>query len=120
MMSLFRLTPKEFRFRAGVRTELDRNFLRIVNMLSDERNLSEFIKRSVVEDYRRKLEQTELERLREEFHEIAHQFEDLHDRIQREATKIPEPDEAKELLGYLQQIKAFVTYTAQGDPSHDD
>jgi hypothetical protein len=114
MMSLFRLTPKEFRFRAGVRTELDRNFLRIVNMLSDKRNLSEFIKKSVVESYRRKLEQTELDRLRDEYRETACQLEDLRDRLQREIDKVSEPEEKSELTEYVLRIKTFLSGFSEG------
>jgi hypothetical protein len=119
MMSLFRLIPKEFRFRAGVRTELDRNFLRIVNMLSDERNLSEFIKKSVVDNYRRQLELTELERLREEFHETARLLEDLRDRIQREISKTSEIVQKKELSEFLGRLNSFLLYTPGGQTSDD-
>jgi uncharacterized protein (DUF1697 family) len=74
-MGKLRLQPREFRLRAGARSEMDRNFLQIVNHLPEETNLSEFIKNAVVEFYRQQSQLSEVDRLQQEFWELQAQME---------------------------------------------
>ncbi len=70
-MAKLKLQPREFRLRAGARTELDKQFLQIVGKLPEDINLSEFIKTSVVENYQRQNELSELDLLEEDFNDLA-------------------------------------------------
>ncbi len=95
-----RLTPREFRFRAGARTELDQAFLKIINNLPPDINLSEFLKNSVVENELHKQELSEAERLMADLRDSLDQIFYLKQKLARINLDQVEPEQAGELKKY--------------------
>ncbi|MGE5581467.1 MAG: hypothetical protein ACM3X9_02925 [Bacillota bacterium] len=103
-MGKFKLQPREFRLRAGARTDLDRNFLQIVNSLPDEANLSEFIKAAVVESYQRRNKLSEVEQLQQETEEMLEMFNNLCLKFRIVAAKNPAEAKLEELKTSLKKL----------------
>lgn len=82
MMWKPRLKPREFRFRAGARTELDQSFLRIVSALPKGTNISEFLKSAVVENELRKQELSTFDRLMQDGRELLENAQILNVKLQ--------------------------------------
>jgi hypothetical protein len=76
------LKPKQIPLYAGVRSEMDREFIRIINNLSEETNLNEFIKSAVVELHRRKKDLSDIEELKARIGQLEAKNKDLEVRIQ--------------------------------------
>lgn len=117
-----RIKPREFRFRAGARTELDQAFLKIVGSLSPETNLSEFIKSAVVENDLRKREQSAADRLVNDSRELLEKIQYLILRFQKiDFAELP-PQRAKglkKILACLEQFEAEVNTVIGEDQDHD-
>ncbi|TCL60293.1 hypothetical protein EDC14_103646 [Hydrogenispora ethanolica] len=116
-----RIKPREFRFRAGARTELDQAFLKIVGNLSPEANLSEFIKSAVVENELRKSEQSPADRMLRESSELLEKVQFLKGRMQQlDFTALP-PQKAgiiKKVLFCLEQFEVGMN-TVIGENHHE-
>lgn len=76
-MGRLRLQPREFRLRAGARSEVDRRFLQIVNHLPEDTNLSEFIKKTVVDYCDEQSKISASDRLQQDFLELQEHFEEF-------------------------------------------
>lgn len=110
-MGKFRLQPREFRLRAGARTELDRQFLQIVGNLPEEANLSEFIKQAVVEHYQQHHKLSELDLLKQEFSELFDGFQNA--LMKFEVIQAKEPlDEA--ITQLKTELQTFIADLATG------
>jgi hypothetical protein len=86
-MGRLRLQPREFRLRAGARSEVDRRFLQIVNHLPDDSNLSEFIKKTVVEYYDQQSKLSATDKLQQEFLDLEEHFVEFMDKLRRLAVQ---------------------------------
>ena len=75
------LKPKQIPLYAGTRSEIDREFLRIINVLPEETNLNEFIKLAVVEFHRRKKEISDIEELKTRLGQLEAKNRELEHRI---------------------------------------
>jgi hypothetical protein len=94
-MGRLRLQPREFRLRAGARSEVDRKFLRIVNHLPENVNLSEFIKKTVVNYYEEQSKFSEADKLQQDFFEIQEQLGQFVENLQKVAKTIPSEEKPK-------------------------
>ena len=82
-MGKLRLQPREFRLRAGARSEVDRRFLQIVNHLPENINLSEFIKKTVVQYYEEQGKLSEADKLQQDFFELQEQLDKFLENFQK-------------------------------------
>jgi hypothetical protein len=103
-MVKLKLQPREFRLRAGARSELDRRFLQIVNHLSEDTNLSEFIKNAVVEHFERQSNLSEADLLQLEFIDLKERFWSFVENIKRIAEKNVEVDKVAKLQADLHEL----------------
>ena len=94
-MGRLRLQPREFRLRAGARSEVDRRFLQIVNHLPENINLSEFIKKTVVDYYEEQSNFSEADKLQRDFFEIQEQLGEFVENLQKAAKTIPNEEKIK-------------------------
>jgi FixJ family two-component response regulator len=76
------LKSRQIPLYAGVRSEMDREFIRIINSLSEETNLNEFIKSAVVELHRRKKDLSDIEDLKTRLGQLEAKNRELEHRIQ--------------------------------------
>lgn len=76
------LKPKQIPLYAGVRSEMDREFLRIINTLPEETNLNEFIKSAVVELHHHRKDLSDIEELKARIGQLEAKNRDLEVRIQ--------------------------------------
>jgi archaellin len=94
-MGKLRLQPREFRLRAGARSEVDRRFLQIVNLLPENINLSEFIKKTVVTYYEEQSKFSKADKLQQDFFEIQEQLGQFVENLQKVAKTIPNEEKFK-------------------------
>lgn len=76
------LKPRQIPLYVGIRSEMDREFLRIINALPEETNLNEFIKSAVVELHRRKKDLSDIEDLKIRLGQLEAKNRELVNRIQ--------------------------------------
>jgi len=94
-MGKLRLQPREFRLRAGARSQVDRSFLQIINHLPENINLSEFIKKTVVNYYEEQSKFSEADKLQQDFFEIQEQLEEFIVNLQKAAKSVPNEEKFK-------------------------
>lgn len=94
-MGKLRLQPREFRLRAGARSEVDRRFLQIVNLLPENINLSEFIKKTVVTYCEEQSKFSKADKLQQDFFEIQEQLGQFVENLQKVAKTIPNEEKSK-------------------------
>jgi hypothetical protein len=107
-MGRLRLQPREFRLRAGARSEVDRRFLQIVNHLPEDINLSEFIKKTVVEYYNQQSKLSEADKLQQDFLELQERFEEFTENLQRLAVQNVEAEKVAKIKDDLQKLTAVI------------
>ena len=94
-MGKLRLQPREFRLRAGARSEVDRRFLQIVNHLPENVNLSEFIKKTVVNFYDEQSKLSEADKLQQEFFELQEYLDIFVENLQKAINTAPNEEKPK-------------------------
>ncbi|HBE79512.1 MAG TPA: hypothetical protein DDW65_17305 [Firmicutes bacterium] len=108
-MGKLRLQPREFRLRAGARSEMDRNFLQIVNHLPEETNLSEFIKNAVVEFCRQQSQLSVVDHLQQEFWELQAQMEEFIAKLSSISVADHEKEKISQIKTDLQLLAENIT-----------
>ena len=109
-MARLKLQPREFRLRAGARTDLDRSFLQIIAALPADANLSEFIKTQVVEGYQRRHHLSDGELLQEELLEIRAQLRDFCLKLRVIEEKQAEGERIQQIKADLQALLAEMNH----------
>ena len=104
-----RLKPREFRFRAGARTELDQSFLRIVSTLPKGTNISEFLKSAVVENELRKQELSTYDRLMKDGQELLETAQILNLKLQNAQDQNFEPEQRRKLQELTAATEQLIT-----------
>jgi hypothetical protein len=102
-MGRLRLQPREFRLRAGARSEVDRRFLQIVNHLPENVNLSEFIKKTVVTYYNEQSKLSEADKLQQDFFELQEQIDQFVENL-RKTIKIVSNEEKPKIAAIKEQM----------------
>jgi hypothetical protein len=110
-MGRLKLQPREFRLRAGARSEMDRHFLQIVNHLPEDTNLSEFIKTAVVEHFQRQSKLSEADLLQQEFLELQERFWDFIENLKRLTDKTLEVEKVTKLRADLRDFAETIKET---------
>lgn len=113
-----RLKPREFRFRAGARTELDQSFLRIVSTLPKGTNISEFLKSAVVENEQRKQELSTFDRLMKDGRDLLENAQILNVKLQNIQDLNFEPEQyqkLRELTAITERLIAELTGMGAGE-----
>lgn len=103
-MGKLRLQPREFRLRAGARSEVDRRFLQIVSRLPEDTNLSEYIKTAVVQYNEYQSSLSEADRLQREFDDLLERIGDFMADFQKARAKNEEPLKLAELVSAIQEL----------------
>jgi hypothetical protein len=106
-MGRLRLQPREFRLRAGARSEVDRCFLQIVNHLPENINLSEFIKKTVVNYYEQQSKFSEADKLQFDFLELQEHFGEFVDNLQR-LEGVTQNDEVEKVAKIKDDLENFI------------
>jgi hypothetical protein len=109
-----RLKPRQIPLYAGIRSEMDREFLKIINALPEETNLNEFIKSAVVELNRRKKDLSDIEELKTRLGQLETKNRELEVKIQngivltQEAAstkEVPEDSKVKEVENKVKSMR---------------
>ena len=108
-MGKLRLQPREFRLRAGARSEVDRQFLQIVNHLPEDTNLSEFIKNAVVKYFERQSKLSEADLLQQELVELQDYFIEFSENLKRIAEKNIEAEKVAKVKADLRELAETIT-----------
>ena len=103
-MVKLKLQPREFRLRAGARSEFDRHFLQIVNHLPEDINLSEFIKNAVVEYFELQSKFSEADLLQQEFVELQDRFDGLIEKLRQITEKGLETEKVAKIKSNLREL----------------
>jgi hypothetical protein len=107
-MGRLRIQPREFRLRAGARSEVDRRFLQIVNHLPEDTNLSEFIKKTVVEYCNQQSKLSEADKLQQDFLELQERFEEFTENLQKLAVQNVDTEKVAKIKDDLQKLTAVI------------
>jgi hypothetical protein len=103
-MGKLKLQPREFRLRAGARSEVDRHFLQIVNHLPEDTNLSEFIKNAVVKHFELQSKLSEADLLQQELVELQEQMREFSENLNRIAKKNVEIEKVAKMKADLKEL----------------